>query len=102
MNSTYKKLRQSCEAVLEQIRDDSIDTLLEDIIEVERTQYSSKTGWNTQNIIFIMATGGPHIEINTNTRTISGFWSSEDCCISFRGDRDIESKIDELLEFFKE
>lgn len=50
--------------------------LTEDVLEVRREQTFQSGDWRTNRYILLVATGGPHIEFDTDAE-VRGFWSGE-------------------------
>jgi hypothetical protein len=54
---------------------ESFEEFMENVLDIERTQYLSGDGWTTKDYTVVVTTGGPHIEFTTDYR-IRAYWGS--------------------------
>ena len=79
---------------------ESFDSFLNDILDIERTQYCSGGKWTTKEYTVVIGTGGPHVEFTTNY-SINVYWGGKSQEFTTYDDN-ARSTIDRVCEWLDE
>lgn len=66
-------LKKQMEAQIEWLREASPEKIVEGAYSIFRVQDLLSSGWETIYYILVLATGGPHIELQTDGK-LKGWW----------------------------
>jgi len=100
--SDYQYLKESVEnsakSVEQILRSGDMDTLLDIVLGVERTQSLFENGYETVKYTLTLATGGPNIYLDVDSREakIVGYWGT------LRYEKKLDVNARELFEQLKE
>ena len=79
---------------------ESFDSFMDDVLDIERTQYLSSGKWETKEYTIVIGTGGPHVEFTTNYQ-INVYWGGKSQEFTTYDD-DARSTIDRVCEYLDE
>lgn len=80
---------------------ESFDEFMENILDIERTQYmSGRGGWATKEYTIVTGTGGPHVEFTTGY-SLHVYWGGETLEMTTHND-DARATIDRIEEYLNE
>ena len=79
---------------------ETFDSFMENILDIERTQYCSSGKWITKEYTVVLGTGGPHVEFTTNYQ-INVYWGGKSQEFTTYDD-DARSTIDRVCEYLDE
>jgi len=79
---------------------ESFDSFMDDILDIERTQYLSSGNWETKEYTIVIGTGGPHVEFTTNYQ-INVYWGGKSQEFTTYDDN-ARSTIDRVCEYLDE
>jgi len=82
----------------EEIED--FDEFMQNVLDIERTQYSTGSGWETKDYTVVVGTGGPHIEFTTDYH-IRAYWGSGKLDY-YVGDDNARSTIDHVYDYLND
>ena len=79
---------------------EDFDSFMDDILDIERTQYLSSGKWETKEYTIVIGTGGPHVEFTTNYQ-INVYWGGKSQEFTTYDDN-ARSTIDRVCEYLDE
>lgn len=77
---------------------EDFEEFMENILDIERTQYLSGGSWETKAYTIVVSTGGPHVEFSTNYR-INAYWggSQKEYYVGDSGARETIDRVEDYL-----
>lgn len=79
---------------------EDFDEFMENILDIERTQYLSNGGWQTKSYTIVTGTGGPHSEFSTDYH-IRAYWGGESREY-YVGNSDARDTIDRVEDYLND
>lgn len=77
VENTIKDLERTAEEYFTTEDLEVVENFLDGVLEIRRIQTLTADSWKTHTYELVLATGGPHIEVNTAEGSIEGWWYDE-------------------------
>ena len=99
-DSCETSLKKMCKGIMKALEEESPEEFLEGVLDIKRVQVLMGEGWVTVDYIFLVAWGGPNIEVNGYEDAVIGRWGNYNVRMPFTPEA--ERKYEEIREYLDE